>query len=193
MNQYEAMFLFDPTFGNSFEKCEAEIRRLMERASAEIILCRKWDERRLTYRIKGRKRGVYVLVYFQAPADKVASLERDAKLSENILRLLVIRADGLGREPAYYATIEHNCTTTLLGHLNKVQERPVRFSLKLLLNGYIPELAYERGNLPTDAPFEEVMQRYAISAKAREAGVGPEFSESIREGIEPFPPGPDGL
>ncbi len=103
------------------------------------------------------------------------------------------RADELGREPAYYATIEHNCTTSLLSHLNNVEERPVRFSLKLLLNGYIPELAYERGNLPTDAPFEEVMQRYAISAKAREAGVGPEFSESIREGIKPFPRGPDGL
>ena len=54
-------------------------------------------------------------------------------------------------------------------------------------------MAYERGNLPTDAPFEEVMQRYAISEKAREAGVGPEFSELIREGIKTFPVGPQGL
>ncbi|MEE8153939.1 MAG: DUF4105 domain-containing protein [Phycisphaerales bacterium] len=103
------------------------------------------------------------------------------------------RADELGREPAYYATIKANCTTALLGHLNKVAERPVRFSFKLLLNGYIPELAYERGNLPNDAPFEEVMQRYAISAKAREGGVGPGYSEMIREGIEPFPRSPAGL
>ena len=29
MNQYEAMFLFDPTFGNTFENCEKEIRRLI--------------------------------------------------------------------------------------------------------------------------------------------------------------------
>lgn len=103
------------------------------------------------------------------------------------------RADELRREPAYYATIRHNCTTALLGHLNKVQERPVRFSFKLLLNGYIPELAYERGNLPTDAPFEEVMQRYAISAKAREKGVGPGYSKTIRVGIEPLPRSPEGL
>ncbi len=103
------------------------------------------------------------------------------------------RADKLGREPAYYATIKNNCTTALLGHINKVAERPVRFSFKLLLNGYIPELAYERGNLPTDAPFEEVMQRYAISAKAREGGLGPGYSESIREGIELIPRSPAGL
>ena len=98
MNQYEAMFLFDPTFGNSFEKCEAEIRRLMERVQGEIIVCRKWDDRRLAYRIKWRKRGVYVLVYFKAGPDRIPGLERDAKLSENILRLLVLRADRLTRE-----------------------------------------------------------------------------------------------
>ena len=98
MNQYEAMFLFDPTFGSSFDKCETEIRRLMERAGAEIILCKKWDERRLAFRIKGRKRGVYVLTYFNAPPDGVASLEHDAKLAENILRLLVLRADDLTRD-----------------------------------------------------------------------------------------------
>lgn len=95
MNQYEAMFLFDPTFGSSFEDCETEIRRLMERAKGEILICRKWDERRLAYRIQGRKRGVYVLVYFKAPPDMITPLERDAKLSENVLRLLVLRAEGL--------------------------------------------------------------------------------------------------
>ena len=87
MNQYEAMFLFDPTFGSSFENCEAQIRRLMERAEAELLFCRQWDERRLAYRINGRKRGVYVLAYFKAPASHIASLQRDAPLSEDILRL----------------------------------------------------------------------------------------------------------
>src|SRR3990172_4814663 len=92
------MFLFDPTFGASFENCENEIRRLMTRAEAEILLCQRWDERRLAYKIKGRKRGVYVLVFFKAPTDKITPLERDAQLSEQILRLLVLRADGLTLE-----------------------------------------------------------------------------------------------
>lgn len=98
MKQYEAMFLFDPTFGSSFEQCEAEIRRLLERAEAEILICRKWEERRLAYRIKGRKRGVYVLVFFKASPEKITPLERDAKLSESILRLLVLRAETMTLE-----------------------------------------------------------------------------------------------
>ncbi len=98
MKQYEAMFLFDPTFGSSFEKCQREINRLMERAKAKIILCGPWDERRLAYRIKGRKRGVYVLVFFEAPPEGIPSIERDAKLSEDILRVMVLRAERLTRE-----------------------------------------------------------------------------------------------
>lgn len=98
MNQYEAMFLFDPTFGSTLEKCEEEIRRLMDRAEAEIIICKKWDERRLAYKIKGRKRGVYVIVFFNAPPGNIVKLERDSKLAENVLRMLVLRAEGMSAE-----------------------------------------------------------------------------------------------
>ena len=141
------------------------------------------DERDLiALRTNTRLEDTYLFPMYMSPEERRA-----------LLVDVLIRADKLGREPGHYATIKHNCTTSLLGHLNKVLEEPVRFSWKLLLNGFIPELAYERGTLPTDAPFEEVMQRYAISAKAREAGVGPEFSASIREGIGPPARSPDGL
>lgn len=99
------MFLFDPTFGGSFENCEGEIKRIMERAEAQIVFCRKWDERRLAYHIKGRKRGVYVLTYIKASADCIGGIERDAKLSESILRLLILRADDQTPED-----MERNCT-----------------------------------------------------------------------------------
>ncbi len=98
MNQYEAMFLFDPTFGSAIENCESEVNRLMERAEGEILFIGKWDERRLAYRINGRKRGVYMLVYFKAPPDKIAGLQRDAQISEELLRLMVVRADGVSRD-----------------------------------------------------------------------------------------------
>ena len=98
LRQYEGMFVFDPTFGSSSDNCEREIQRLLERAEGEILVCRKWDERRLAYRIDGRKRGVYVLVYFRAPPSRIRSLERDAQLSEHLLRLLVLQAEGVTRE-----------------------------------------------------------------------------------------------
>ena len=96
--QYEAMFLFDSGFAGDFKNVEDEVRRLMDRAEAEIVVCRKWDERRLAYEVNGRKRGVYVLVYFLAETEKLAGIERDVQISDPVLRVLIVRADEVTRE-----------------------------------------------------------------------------------------------
>lgn len=98
MNTYEGMFLFDPSVGAKAEAVQGEIDRLMSRAEAELIVTKPAEERRLAYEIKGRKRGMYVLTYFRAPGDKITSLERDIRLSEVVLRALILRVDGLSEE-----------------------------------------------------------------------------------------------
>lgn len=98
MKQYEMMFLFDPTFASDFQKAKEEVERILKRAGAEIIFLEKWDERRLAYEIKGRKRGYYVLTYFMCDPEKVDGIDRDARLSEPILRTLIKRAEGITRE-----------------------------------------------------------------------------------------------
>ncbi|MHC4381870.1 MAG: Lnb N-terminal periplasmic domain-containing protein [Planctomycetota bacterium] len=104
------------------------------------------------------------------------TLSRDEQRA--LLLNVLGRANELAETPEFYRTISDNCTTALIRHL-----KPIRCSIDLLLNGYIPRLAYERGDMPTDAPLDVVMQRYAISAKARAAGVGPDFSQRIRDGL----------
>lgn len=98
MRKYEAMLLFDPMATTEWEAIQQEVDRILERAGARPILVNKWDERRLAYEIKGRKRGIYVLTYFEAPPGAVDSLESDCRLSEMILRAMVIRADHLSEE-----------------------------------------------------------------------------------------------
>lgn len=98
MRRYEAMFLFDNAVARDWASIEQEVRRLCDRCGAELLACAKFDERKLAYEIKRRKRGTYVLTYFDAPLDRIGELERDARLSEMILRLLVVRADGVSEE-----------------------------------------------------------------------------------------------
>ncbi len=95
MNNYEGMFLFDPAVSTEWADVEAEINRLLGRAEAELIFSRKWDERRLAYEIKGRRRGLYALTFFRADGGRIASLLRDVELSERVLRLLVLRVDHM--------------------------------------------------------------------------------------------------
>jgi len=92
---YEGMFLFDPAVAASWENAQQELSRIMDRAGARMIASGKWDERRLAYEISGRKRGLYALTYFEAEATKIGDMERDVRLSESILRCLVIRVDHL--------------------------------------------------------------------------------------------------
>jgi len=98
LRRYEAMFLFDNTAAHQWSEMEAEVRRLCGRINANLLVCLKFDERKLAYEIKGRKRGTYVLTYFEADPARIAELERDARLSELILRTLVLRADGISEE-----------------------------------------------------------------------------------------------
>ncbi len=98
MNQYEAMFLFDPTYAADMEKARHEIDRILGRAEGRIVFCERWDERKLAYEIKGRKRGCYILTYFEASGNRIAGIERDVKISETVLRILIKRADGVTPE-----------------------------------------------------------------------------------------------
>lgn len=98
MKKYEAMFLFDPTFAADATGAEDEIRRILERAGAELILLIKWDERKLAYPIKKRKRGCYYLTYFKSDPERIKDIERDCQLSEHVLRVLVTQAEELSRE-----------------------------------------------------------------------------------------------
>ncbi|HSW46100.1 MAG TPA: 30S ribosomal protein S6 [Phycisphaerae bacterium] len=96
--KYEAMFLFDPAVATDWDKIKAELDRLMERAEATVVVSGKWDERRLAYDIRGVKRAVYVLAYFEAEPSKIGPLERDVVLSESIVRCLVLGADHVSEE-----------------------------------------------------------------------------------------------
>jgi small subunit ribosomal protein S6 len=52
-----------------------------------------WGRRRLAYPIKKLTEGQYVLLLADLPAQIPVSLERDLRLSEEILRFLIVRAD----------------------------------------------------------------------------------------------------
>lgn len=98
VNAYEVMFLISQAQATDFAGVIEHIDTLFGRAGAEVISMQKWDERRLAYEIDKQKRGVYILAYVNAPAEKMQSFERDCNISERILRTMFTRADHLTLE-----------------------------------------------------------------------------------------------
>ena len=95
LEQYEAMFLYGPTALQDFEGAQSTVRSIVERHGGQVLVLKKWDERKLAYEIKKQKRGTYILCYYRGPGPSVVAIERDVHLSEDILRVLITKADHL--------------------------------------------------------------------------------------------------
>lgn len=96
--QYEAMFLLGPSATAEPEGALNLCRGMIERHHGKMILIKKWDERKLAYEVNGQKRGTYIIAYFTAPGDAVGPIERDVKLNEQVLRVMVTKADHLNKD-----------------------------------------------------------------------------------------------
>src|SRR5262245_8624364 len=130
--QYEAMFLFGANFASEVDKAVNQARGIIERHGGEILVAKKWDERKLAYEIKGNKRGLYVITYFLAPTNAVTGIERDVNLSEDIVRVLVTDASHLNKD-----------------EMDKVEPQPI---IREERPSWERASGFERG---ADRPFDE--------------------------------------
>lgn len=97
INLYEGLFLLNQQAASAdFAGCVDFLRQVFQRAEADLIVLRRWEERKLAYEIKGQKRGVYLLAYFKARGTQIANIERDCNLSDQVLRALITKADHIG-------------------------------------------------------------------------------------------------
>ncbi len=91
---YEGMFLVDSSLaGADWDGIMSAIRTILEKAGAEIDSIRKWDDRRLAYEIKGKSRGTYILSYFRVDGERIQDIEKSVRLSEKIMRVLILSAE----------------------------------------------------------------------------------------------------
>lgn len=94
--------------------------------------------------------------------------------------------NDLAVHPRWYNAGVDNCTTGIRVHVEHIGSvRP--WDWRILVNGYGDQLLYERGNIDTDLPFDELRKQSNIVARAKAAGTSPDFSARIREGLPPRP------
>lgn len=95
---YEGMFLVDSAQAAAdWEGTLSVINNILQRADAEVVAMRKWQERKLAYDIDHKSRGTYILCYFNASGERIAGIEKDVLLSEKVMRVLIL---GTEKRPA---------------------------------------------------------------------------------------------
>lgn len=128
------------------------------------------DERDLIL-LRTDVRKVEVLLYpARATPDRVQDLLVD----------MLERANKLQRSPEYYDTINNNCTTNLVDHINKLRPGRIPRDLRVLLPGHSDRLAYELGLLDVVEPFAIARQNARITDLAQLYRDSSDFSAKIR-------------
>ena len=93
------MFLVDSgAASDDWDAMIQTIHNLLTRYGADIESIKKWDSRRLAYKIRGKTHGTYILTYFRIDGTNISAIERDVQLSEDILRILILRTDKMSDE-----------------------------------------------------------------------------------------------
>ena len=117
------------------------------------------------------------------------TIQRETALA--ILQDYLNEMDYLATRARWYNAVTRNCTTAIRNHVKRASPDDP-WDYRILMNGRLDELGYERGNIDTSLPFEVLRAQSAISARAQAAPVGPDYSQRIREGLpgRPHPPAP---
>ncbi len=92
-NKYETIFIVDVTKGEEQVSALVEKFKSLISANGEIVKADDWGKRRLAYPINDLTEGYYTLVEFTAQSDFPAELSRQYKITDGILRYIVIKQE----------------------------------------------------------------------------------------------------
>ena len=59
-----------------------------------------WGLRNLAYRIKKNRKGHYVLMQLDAPAEAISEYERNMRINEDIIRYMTVRIEATDETPS---------------------------------------------------------------------------------------------
>ena len=94
MRTYELLFIMQPELDEEGLRAATEgVQQVIANSGGELVRVHLMGRRRLAYPIRRREAGYYVLVHAKMERSTILEVERHAKLSEDILRHLLVRLD----------------------------------------------------------------------------------------------------
>ncbi len=94
MRTYEALYIVKPDVqDDEIQTIAKDVESLVTTNGGTIVRSEIWGKRKLAYEVKKQTEGVYVLLRFESNPEFVGKLENHFRLSENVIRDLVVYFD----------------------------------------------------------------------------------------------------
>jgi len=93
MRKYEAVYIISPTLDEEAVKAIVEKFSGLVSQYGELEKVEEWGRKKLAYEVQDQKEGYYVLMNFSANSEFPEELERNFKISEGVIKYLVVKKD----------------------------------------------------------------------------------------------------
>lgn len=106
---YELVILFNPNAEE--EKIDALMKRihdLISKSSGELLKSDNWGKKRLAYTIDDLREAIYIYDEFRLPTSVVAEVDRILKISEIVIRHMIVKKPDVLQKAALSAEKEDN-------------------------------------------------------------------------------------
>ena len=90
MRKYEVVYIIRPDFEeDKYREIVEKFNTLIQSNGGEVLKVDPWGKRRLAYEIDKIREGYYVLLHMSCDTTFPAELERNFRISDEIMRYLV--------------------------------------------------------------------------------------------------------
>ena len=93
MINYEVMFILDPALEDDKKEATVETVKEIISSDGEVGNVDVWGMRKLAYPIQKKTEGYYVVIEFKAAPTLPKELDRRMKISDNVIRHLIINKE----------------------------------------------------------------------------------------------------
>ena len=93
LNSYETIFIIDATLDEETVTALKDKFTTLIEQNGELESVDEWGKRRLAYEINDRTEGYYILVDFKAAPEFPKELDRQYRITDGILRTIIIRKE----------------------------------------------------------------------------------------------------
>jgi small subunit ribosomal protein S6 len=101
MPLYEHVFLArQDASPQQVEELTAQMTGIVEGLGGKITKTENWGVRSLTYRMNKNRKAHFVLLNIDAPSAAIAEIERQERISEDVIRYLSVRVEELEEGPS---------------------------------------------------------------------------------------------
>ena len=93
MTNYEVMFILDPELEDDKKDATVEAVKEIIASEGEVGNVDVWGMKKLAYPIQKKNEGYYVVIEFKAETTLPKELDRRLKISDNVMRHLIVNKD----------------------------------------------------------------------------------------------------